>query len=187
MKKIILALLPIFALVSCADPALDADYGDTLIYMPQAAHNIGVDNNLNLSISAASVAANPDKRTETTLGVYRSGTADKKAFSVDLVVARDTLAKAQAIAAEPDAPAKYSIYKTGVLLEDAYYEPLPPKISVVDGQRQGMIKLILHDAEIVEDYAVGQILLLPVRIENPTMYTLNTSLSTTMVVITINE
>ena len=92
MKKIILALLPIFAIVSCGDPALDADYGDTLIYMPQAAHNIGVDNNLTLSISAAAVAEDPERMTETTIGVYRSGTADKKAFSVDLVVAKDTLA-----------------------------------------------------------------------------------------------
>lgn len=187
MKKIILALLPIFAIVSCGDPALDADYGDTLIYMPQAAHNIGVDNNLTLSISAAAVAEDPERMTETTIGVYRSGTADKKAFSVDLVVAKDTLAMAQAIAAEPDAPEKYSIYKTGVLLDEEYYEPLPAQISVPDGQRQAMTKLILHDAELVSDYAVGQILLLPLRIENPTKYTLNTSLSMTMVVITINE
>lgn len=187
MKKIILALLPLLAVVSCADPALDAVYGDTLIYMPQANHSLGADNNLNLSISANSVAQNPDKRTETTLGIYRSSTAKKEAFSVDLVIATDTLARAQAIAAEPDAAAKYSIYKTGVLLEDGYYEPLPPKLSVPDGQREAKTKLILHDAELVKDYPVGQILILPVRIENPTKYTLNTSLSTTMVVITITE
>ena len=187
MKKIILALLPLLAVVSCADPALDADYGDTLVYMPQAAHNIGVDNNLNLSISANAVTQNPDKRTGTTLGIYRSGTAEKEAFSVDLVIATDTLARAQAIAAEPDAADQYSIYKTGVLLDDGYYEPLPSKLTVPDGQRQAMTKLILHDAEILEDYPVGQILILPVRIENPTKYTLNTSLSTTMVVITIEE
>lgn len=184
MRKIFiiaLACLSASVLVSCADPALSADYGDTLVYMPQATHNLGVDNNLELTVSASDAS----KQTHTTLGVYRSGTATKEAFEVDLHVVADTLAKAKALALEPDAPSKYEIYKTGVLLESKYYESLPDKISVPAGERQGMVQLVLKDSQIVADYPVGQILLLPVRIENPTKYTINEDLAFTMVVVRV--
>ena len=172
---------------SCADPALDAEYGQTLIYMPQATHNIGVDNNLNVNVSVSALNSAPGKQTETTLGIYRSGTAPKESFSVDLKVAPDTLAAAKAIALTAGAPAKYDIYKTGILLAADYYDALPDKLTVKDGERQATTKLVLHDTELVATYAVGQILLLPVRIENPSKYTLNESLAFTMVVVKITD
>ena len=190
MKKILFAVLALSCglfMASCSDPALDAEYGQTLVYMPQATHNIGVDNNLTVNVSAAALNSAPDHQTETTLGIYRSGTAPKESFSVDLKVVPDTLAAAKAIAMGEGAPAKYNIYKTGVLLDAKYYEPLPEKLTVAAGERQATTKLVLDDAALVADYAVGQVLLLPVRIENPTRYQLNESLAFTMVVVNITD
>lgn len=190
MKKIFIALTLLagaFVLNSCEDPALSAVYGDALVYMPQAAHNIGVDNNLNVTLSKAKVDGNAEHRSQTTLGIYRSSTAPKEAFSVDLVVVPDTLAKAKVSAAEADAPEKFAIYKTAELLEDSYYEPLPEKLSVVSGERQATTQLVFHDKELYDDYPVGQVLCLPVRIANPTKYQLNEGLAFTMVVVTLGE
>ena len=190
MKKIIfvlIALAGVMSLNSCEDPALTAVYGDTLVYMPQAAHNIGVDNNLQVTLSKSKVEADQNHRSQTTLGIYRSSTAPKEAFSVDLVVVPDTLVKAKAIAEEEDAPEKYAMYKTAELLDEQYYEPLPEKLSVPNGDRQATTQLVFHDKELFENYSLGQKLCLPVRIENPTKYTLNESLAFTMVVVTLAE
>lgn len=190
MKNLFVASLSLVCclfVAACSDPALDAVYGEELIYMPQATHNLGVDNNLTLNISVAELNAAPGRQTETTLGIYRSGTAALESFSVDLKVVPDTLTAAKAIADEAGAPAKYNIYKTGILLDSKYYEPLPDKLTVPNGKRQATTKLVLHDDELTTDYPVGQILLLPVHIENPTKYTINESLAFTMVVITITD
>ncbi len=188
MRKVFLTIMLVgsfVSLCSCSDPAVGGDYGEALIYMPQATKNLGIDNNLNLSIDAAMVAVDPENRTQTTLGIYRSGTEEKLTATVDLVINTDSLATAQAIAAAPGADGKYDIYKTGVLLEEKYYEPLPKKLTINGGERQATTQLILHDSEIVADYGAGSILLLPVQIKNPTRYSLNESLSLTMVVIRI--
>ena len=190
MKKIYFAVLALacgLMMASCSDPALDAEYGNTLIYMPQAAHNIGVDNNLNVNVSKSALNSAPGHQTETTLGIYRSGTAPKQSFSVDLKIVADTLAAAKAIAMTAGAPAKYDIYKTGILLDPLYYDPLPEKLTVEDGNRQATTKLVLHDGDLTATYPVGQTLLLPVRIENPTKYEINESLAFTMVVVKITD
>ena len=190
MKRILIFLFAIASTagyVSCSDPAVGGEYGSTLIYMPQATHNLGTDNNLMLTISQATVTATPDKRTQTTLGIYRAGTAPKETATVDLLIDTDSLASAQQYALSQDAGSKYDIYKTGILLDKKYYDELPATLTIPDGKREATTQLILHDKELFTDYAVGQILLLPVRIANPTRYTLNTSLSLTMVVITLAE
>ena len=175
------------AFSSCEDPALSGIYGDTLVYMPQAAHNLGIDNNLNFKLVKSKVDENALHQSQTTLGIYRSSTAPKESFSVDLKVDADSLLRAQTIAQDPDAESKYNIYKSAVLLDEKYYEPLPEKLTVKNGERQATTQLILKDADLYKDYSIGQILCLPVRIENPTKYQLNENLSFTMVVITLGE
>lgn len=174
-------------LASCQDPALTADYGDTLVYMPQATHNLGVDNNLEVTIKLSDVTADPGKKSQTTLGIFRSGTAAKESFSVDLHVVADTLAAAKAMAAHADAPAKYDIYKTAELLPENCYDALPGTLTVPEGKREATTQLVLHDKEIFDNFPIGQILCLPVRIDNPTKYTLNESLALTMVVVKLAE
>lgn len=190
MKKYILFILAgiaATAFYSCADPAIGAEYGEALIYMPQATHNIGTDNNLNLTLKASDVAADQSLRTQTTLGIYRSGTHEKKSATVDLAINTDTLTVAKQLALDPDAASKYDIYKTGELLQAKYYDALPETLTIPDGKREATTQLVLHNKEIFADYAAGDILLLPVQIENPTRYELNKSLSLTMVVIKLED
>jgi hypothetical protein len=155
--------------------------------MPQATHNLGTDCNLNLDLSAAATAADFSKKTQTTLGIYRSGTHPKETATVDLVINTDTLTAAQTFARSGKASSLYDIYKTGILLESKYYDPLSEKLTIPDGEREATTQLILHDSEIFTDYGPGQILILPVQIKNPSRYELNKSLSLTMVVITLKE
>ena len=165
---------------SCEDPALEQEYGEALIYMPQATHNLGTDNNLSITLVPSS-----DPDTTITLGIYRSGLQKLQKVTVDLVINTDTLAKAQAIAQQPDAPAKYDIYKTGVILPSGYYDPLPSTLTILDGDREATTSLVLKKEMILTDFTVGDILLLPVQIKNPTLYELNTACSLTMVVIIV--
>ena len=159
----------------------DEVFGDTLVYMPQATHNIGTDNNLIVDLNPS---ANAD--TSIVLGVYRSGLQELQGFSVDLMLNTDTIPKAKAIALQPNAPAKYNIYKTGILLPPNYYAPLPPKITVPEGERDAYIFLVLKKSLIRSNYPSGTILLLPVQIANPTKYKLNNDYTLTMVVMTVN-
>lgn len=81
MKRILIFLCTIASTagyISCSDSAIGDEYGSTLIYMPQATHNLGTDNNLTLKLSKEAVTATPSKRTQTTLGIYRAGTAPKE-------------------------------------------------------------------------------------------------------------
>lgn len=155
-------------------------FGDALIYMPQATHNIGTDNNLTVDLTASS---SPD--TSIVLGVYRSGLQDLQEFTVDMVINTDTIPKAKAEALKPGANAKYNIYKTGELLPSNYYEALDGKITVPSGSRDVTTHLILKKSSILANYSSGSILLLPVQIKNPTMYELNESLCLTMVVVRV--
>lgn len=189
MKKIfILTILSLIVLfTSCSDSAIGDEYGRALLYMPQATHNLGSDNNLELTLSAAAIAKNPNMKSKTTLGVYRSGTHDKIGATVDLVVNPDTVDRAKLHAMSPTADSKFNIYKTGIMLASSYYAPLSGQLTIPDGSRQATTQLILDDEKIFADYSIGQILLLPVEIKNPTRYELNKSLSLTMVVIRLIE
>ena len=183
MKRILIFLCTIASTagyISCSDSAIGHEYGSTLIYMPQATHNLGTDNNLTLKLSKEAVTATPSKRTQTTLGIYRAGTAPKESATVDLLIDKDSLTSAQQYAQSGNAGSKYDIYKK-------YYDKLPETLTIPNGSREATTQLVLHNAEIFADYPVGQILLLPVRIANPTRYTLNYSLSLTMVVITLAD
>lgn len=178
------ATLVTCSLSSCADIAVGGEYGNALIYMPQATKNLGTDNNLNISLSASEEIGTV---TKTTLGIYRSGTQSLKTATVKLGINADTLAKAVAIANSGDALPKFDIYKTAVLLDAKYYGELPRTLTIPDGGREATTQLILNDKVILADYPVGSVLVLPVFISEPTRYELNYSLSLTMVIITIVE
>ena len=114
--------LTVVSLSSCSDDSIGAEYGNTLIYMPQATHNLGIDNNLNLTVNVDEASEDPSVKTSTTLGIYRSGTAPKETVTVDLIIDTDSLARAKALAEENPEASAYDIYRTGVLLEEQYYE-----------------------------------------------------------------
>lgn len=178
MKKYFLLMLVCIGclLYSCKKEKV---FGDTFVYMPQATRNIGTDNNLNIDLNPS---ANAD--TSIVLGAYRSGMQELESFSVDLMLNTDTIPKAKVIAMQANAPTKYDIYKTGILLPPNYYT-LPSKISVPDGKRDAFIFLVLKKNLIRTDYPIGTILLLPVQIANPTKYKLNNNFALTMVVIRV--
>ena len=123
MKRILIFLCTIASTagyISCSDSAIGDEYGSTLIYMPQATHNLGTDNNLTLKLSKEAVTATPSKRTQTTLGIYRAGTAPKESATVDLLIDKDSLTSAQQYAQSGNDGSKYDIYKTGVMLAKKY-------------------------------------------------------------------
>ena len=175
---IVLSITLIF--ISCSDPALEVEYGKTLIYMPQATHNLGTDCNLNVQLS-------PSAKSDTvvTIGVYRSGLQKLEEFSVSLNLNVDTIAKAKVIAEDPFAEEKYLMYKTAQLLPGEYYESLPELLTVPKGSREATFGLKLKKEEILESFKKDDIFLLPIQISNPTRYEINKALSLTMVVITI--
>lgn len=187
MKKIVKVIcLGVSAIMcSCTDPALKADYGNTYIYMPQATHNLGIDNNLYLDLSLSELQSGSVKNTSTTIGIYRSGIAKFEEVSVDLIVDADSLNTTIARASEPNS--KLELYKDGVLLDQKYYNDLPENLTIKEGNREETTQLILNNELLYGDYKVGQKLFLPLRIINPTRYTLNKDLSFTMVVVTLNN
>ncbi len=181
MKKylLIVTILCISFFYSCKD---EEEYGVALVYMPQATHNLGTDCNLYVNLSSTDQA-----NVFVTLGIYRSGLQKLEEVTVDIVINTDTIPKAQQAAQDPDAPSQLDIYKTGVMLPSQYYEPLPGTLTIPAGSREATTSLVLKKDLLYSSYSLGDILLLPVEIKNPTFYELNHSLSLTMVVITLGE
>jgi hypothetical protein len=168
--------------LSCEKPAEDEVYGDSVIYMPQAAINEGADNNYYNELNAAG-----SEDTSITVGIYRSGLAALEEVTVDLEIDADTLEIVMAYAQTPDGSGDaYYYYRNGHLLNPDYYT-LPDHITIPAGARQATVELKINKNAIYADPAwVDDYFILPLRIKNPTQYELNEDLSLTMVVIKRN-
>jgi len=169
----------IFATVimfSCEEDDNKKEWGNTKVYMPQAAIlNGGLTSNnypvpLNNNASTKNYKLDEaNKLLHVYLGVYRSGLQKLESYSVQ--VAADNAATSAYVAGNANRIA---------LPNDAY--TLPDKVTVPDGEREAVFHLTVDLKKLGADFLSRNIVLV-VGISNPSKYELNESLSKTTVII----
>ena len=169
-------LLAAVFMFSCEEDDNKKEWGNTKVYMPQAAMlNGGLTNNnypVPLNNNAATKNYKLDeanKILQVYLGVYRSGLQKLESYSVQ--VAADNAATASYVAGNANRIA---------LPSDAY--TLPDNATVPDGERETIFYLTVDLKKLGEDFLSKNIVLI-VGISNPSKYELNESLSKTTVII----
>lgn len=176
-----IVLLTIFILISCEKDAKNTDWGIAKIYMPQAAIvSGGLNNNYPVPWSSGNGVENyiidsseQKNNINVILGVYRSGLQPLEQYSVDVKVNNDTVT--QLI---------NNGTLTNTILLPAKTFLLPASVTVPDGQRESTFYLTIDRNKLLQDSVYsGKNLALAVSIANPSKYELNTSLSTTIVLV----
>lgn len=179
MKNKIYVSLLIFSgfwLGACQKADYKGEFGNSLLYMPQAVVQSGGTNNNYFVVVKSSVNAD----TSIAVGLYRSGLETLQSVSVDLVLDADTLQKAIDISKIPGAESKYDIYKNAKLMPADYYT-VPTKLSLNDNVRESYEPLKIDKSKLLIDPDFGtKVFIIPLRIKNPTRYSLNEKLSLTM-------
>ncbi|RYY23802.1 MAG: DUF5013 domain-containing protein [Chitinophagaceae bacterium] len=171
-----------FLFVACTKSASEEEYGFSKIYMPQAIlKSGGTDNNFPVPSGVDSSTRNyivdkPGKKVHILLGTYLSGPADG-AYAVDVAVNSDTVQ--QMLSNGTYNPTLYREMPASMY-------SLPSRIEVGSGKKGGAFNVSLSIDQLkLQEYA-GKFLLLAVKIANPTQYELNTSLSTTIIVLNVD-
>ena len=176
---LMVSLLSLF-IASCGKDDSRINYGSNLIYMPQAAQAVNAGN------SAYNIPGNQtDPRTynftrnganiEIFLGVYLSGKIVDNPFGVDITTKPDTI---------------NTLISSGGLGSQVILMPsnifvLPSHIDVYKGQNEANFKLSI-DTGTLRSYS-GQNLAVAVNIANPTVYKLNATLCTTIILLNVNS
>jgi len=176
---LMVSLVSLF-IASCGKDDSHINYGSNLIYMPQAAQAVNAGN------SAYNIPGNQtDPRTynftrnganiEIFLGVYLSGKIVDNPFGVDITTKPDTI---------------NTLISSGGLGSQVILMPsnifvLPSHIDVYKGQNEANFKLSI-DTGTLRSYT-GQNLAVAVNIANPTVYKLNATLCTTIILLNVNS
>lgn len=176
--NILFFLVSSAVLTSCGEDDSEKEWGNTLVYMPQAAMlNGGLSNTYPVPFSDHMPTANYviDEKTNKlriVLGVYRSGLQKLESFSVNVKV--DTEATIAAA----------SSTIRGVVLPQELYS-LPQEVNVNDGEREKVFYLDIDLEKLTTDYSIysKNKLVLVVGIGEPSKYELNEKLSKTTIVI----
>ncbi len=173
---------------ACDKDDKDEEFGYSLIYMPQAtfskvsntcdypipSYSDGSVEQLGNAVANYKVEeAGGDKIISITLGVTRSGLENLEAYSVNVVADNDTIIEAQNMGFYPDA-----------VLAEAETYTLPTTIDVGNGQRDATFNLVFSKNKLLAAprYA-GKQLVLAVKIQNASRYTINEKLGTTIVIV----
>lgn len=165
-------------MLSCGADDNEIKWGNTKVYMPQAAIlNGGLSNDYLVPLDNNPSTQNYtiDETTNTlkiVLGVYRSGLQKLESFSVNV---NANIAATTAVL--PDIP------RSVVLPSDTY--TLPTSVTVSDGDREAIFHLEIDLNKLLTSYshlALNKMVLV-VEINNPTKYELNEELSKTTVII----
>ena len=167
-------------MVSCGVDDSQVNYGSNLIYMPQQSQAV------NSSSASYNVPGTEvDLRTfnykkdgsniDVFLGIECAGKLVNKAFSADITTKPDTI---------------NLLIAAGKLGENVILMPsdmftLPSHIDVIDGKSQATFSLSIDTLKL-KTYS-GKKLALAVSLANPTSYSLNSSLSTTIVLVNVNS
>lgn len=164
----IMAVSAALLAVSCQKGDGDVDYGNMLVYIPQATVSGGLDYYYTVPSGGAENTYNfrvDGDVVNVMLGVARSGKASGEAFSVEVVVDNGLTEKAvEALKATP--------------LQGSAYT-LPSKVEVEAGRNNASFYLAVKKSEIV----AGTKYVLGVAIENPSSYDLAKSNTEVVVVI----
>ena len=178
MKNIFLNFFLVFGVgiifSSCENSEIQ-EYGEALLYIPQAVvQNGGLNNNYNIILSNST---NSD--TAIAIGLYRSGLQKLERVSVELEIDTDTVNNA---VLKSSMYSGYEIYKNSLLLSQEYYN-LPTGITLKDGERDTWVELNLEKSRLLSQWPASvERYILPVRIKNPTKYKLNSKLSIVMLI-----
>jgi hypothetical protein len=178
-----LSLITAVTLFSCQKDDSKLPYGFSKIYMPQAiVQSGGVNNNYPVPSGTDSSTYNYSLDTKSSklnvvLGALLSGPASG-AYSVGIQVNNDTIQ--QLFAAKVFDTALYK------LMPAAMYT-IPTQLDVAAGARGGTFNLGIDIGMLKSNAYAGKYLVLAVKIVKPTQYTLDTALSTTIVVVNVNS
>ncbi len=158
-RTILLAVCGLMAATACQKGDGDADYGNALIYIPQATQSALIDNFYNVPSGDAENTYNfklDDGKINVLMGVVRSGKLSGSAFSVKVNVLEDKTASAAAELGAEQLPS--SLYT------------LPKSVSVEAGKNAASFSLSLDKAGL--GVYSGKKLVLVVGISDPTAYEL---------------
>ena len=168
-------LIIMFLLFSCGDDDSKKEWGNALIYMPQAAlRDGGITNVYPVPFVTNPTSTNHKVEADKNLlhvylSVYRSGLQPLESFSVQIAV--DAAATVTAAASTTN----------GIAMPDGAYT-LPAQITVPKGEREAIFYLTVDMNKLDEDFSSNRIVLV-VGISNPSKYELNEKLCKTTVVI----
>ena len=169
-------------LVSCKKDDSKMDYGFSQVYMPQAiAQSGGVNNNYPVPSGTDSTTYNyylntSDNKINVILGTSLSGPG-RGAYSVDIKVDNDTIQQLFTTKVLDT-----SLYK----LMPASMYTIPAKLAVSESAKSGTFDLAIDIAQIKSNTYTGKYLVLAVKVTNPTTYTLNSALATTVIIVDVN-
>ena len=176
-------LLGVVVFSSCRKDDSKTPYGFSKIYMPQAILlSGGVNNNYPVPSGTDSSTYNyyldtKVGRLNVILGASLSGPSSG-AYTVNVQVNNDTVQ--QMLSNGTFDPTTYKLMPASMYT-------IPSSLAVAQGVRSGTFDLSLDIGALKADSLVGKYLLLAVKISNPTQYTLDTALSTTIVVVDVNS
>lgn len=152
--------------LSCQKGDGDADYGNELVYMPQATVSGGIDNYYNVPSGQENTANYyiEGGNVNVLLGVIRSGKSAYKAFSVDVLT--------------DDALSSKAAADLGATVLPASAYTLPGKAQVKDGEPGASFVLAVQQSALP-----GGKYVLGVKIANPSRYELSKTNTCVVVVI----
>lgn len=169
--------------VSCQKDTCKEDYGYSKIYMPQAILSSGGTNN-NYPVPSGTDTSTfnykidkQNQKVNIILGATVSGPSTDE-YSVDIQVNNDTIQKM--FASKTLDTASYK------LMPASLYS-IPTKLTVPAGQRGATFSLSLDIPTLKSSAYARKYLVLAVKLANPTKYTLDTALSTTIVIFDVNS
>lgn len=167
------AVLSTFLAFSCQKGDGEADYGNSLIYIPQATVSAGIDNYYNVPSGGAENTLNfgmSETDVNVYLGVMLSGKKTGTGFSVSVVEDSDaSVAAAAGLGA--------------TVLPSSAYE-LPSVVNVVSGRNSGTFNLSVRKAFVME--SVGTYVL-ALRLADPSAYELSSKATSVVVVMDVDS
>lgn len=171
----------VVSFVACKKADSEISYGIAKIYMPQAINlSAGINNNYPVPSGTDSTTYNykidvANKKLNVILGTSLSGEDVFIGYTVDVKVNTDTVN--QLIANK-------TLDASTLLMPSSMYS-LPAQVSVPAGVRGNTFYLSIDISQLKSLQYVGKKLALAVALSNPTVYPLQQSISTTIVIVNV--
>ncbi|MEA4916829.1 hypothetical protein [Proteiniphilum sp.] len=179
----LLLVVLLAALITCEKADSDKDWGNSLIYLPQAALLDGgntihypVPFDKNAALQNYIIDSTGTNTIKVIMGVYRSGLEELQGYSVSVL------------------PNPAVLQQKLAEIEDSFELPadlysFPATVDVPDGKRGADFYVTIDRKRLLEEYGHlrNKSMIIALSIDKPTRYTLNDKLSTVVVVINMSE